>query len=784
MTWAHPIDGRLLVALVLTLAGLLVLASRLAVAASARGSLLILLRAASVSLVVMILLGPVRVETVRRPLAPPAMLFLFDASRSMSLETPVTRSQAAQELVRRALFLVPPERMPRIQSYRFGRSLGAISDAGLVTLPRPDDEETRLVASLKELPSRFDDGSPAGVFVFSDGRVTEPEGTELLAHLYRAWGVPIHVIPLGDQQASGDVAVRMIDAPRDAAPGTKVPVRVSLRSRGYDGERVELRIHPADAPQARPIASLPITLTGGEQSHELIVETDQARGPLVAEVPVHAHEAISSNNLITFQIAPKPRKIRAIYMEGGPPNGYRRLSEALAEDPDIECLDIGTTYRGARGGGLARKNDPGHGYPASRAELFEYDVVICSDILRTSFSSDQLNWTVELVGQRGGGFAMVGGNNSYGAGQYHTTVWNGLIPVDMGQWGLDRGFANIIYWGQGKIFRVVVPAEAQSHAIWHFADDANRNRAILDKMPIFYGCNLVERLKPGATVLGNSDRPLLNVGKAPIFSCQNFGRGRTFAMLTDTTPDWGVDFEKSWGEQGDNRYFRRFWRNVVRWLGENSAGSDRRVRVDIDKLIYQPGQPILISVLAFDEQARAVDTYRVQARLRALDQTAGPQPDGPARGARDTARLVELQSATLMPETKDHTFRGQLTAPAAGTIVVEPGSTVQNLILDIEVFDGERKVAQARRDLQLLDDPAEFLDPRPDGDLLVRLAGATGGRVLRSPEALVDVLTRQHTPFQQTFTYQQPLWDNPLIWALILALLATEWIVRRSRGLA
>ena len=245
---------------------------------------------------------------------------------------------------------------------------------------------------------------------------------------------------------------------------------------------------------------------------------DRAGGRvLLAEVTELDHEATGENNRVPFRMVPRTKKVRVIYMEGGPPNAFRRLSEALAEDPDIECLDIGTVLRGPGRTGLARKNDSRRGYPETRAELFTYDVVICSDIARASFTQDQLNWTVEMVAERGGGFAMVGGNQSYGAGQYHKTVWNGLIPVDMGQWGLERGFENIIYWGAGRLFRVVVPPESQGHPIWHFADDPARNRAILQKMPVFYGCNLVDRLKPAATILGQSDRPLLSVGKRRSF---------------------------------------------------------------------------------------------------------------------------------------------------------------------------------------------------------------------------------------------------------------------------
>ena len=63
-------------------------------------------------------------------------------------------------------------------------------------------------------------------------------------------------------------------------------------------------------------------------------------------------------------------------------------------------------------------------------------------------------------------------------------------------------------------------------------------------------------------------------------------------MATDTTRDWGMDFERIWGE-GDNRYFRKFWRNVVKWLAENSAGSNRRLQVERRQgdLPHRPAHP-------------------------------------------------------------------------------------------------------------------------------------------------------------------------------------------------
>ena len=409
---------------------------------------------------------------------------------------------------------------------------------------------------------------------------------------------------------------------------------------------MELRIGRPYSPRAEPLASLPVTLAGGEQTHELVVDTDHARGPIAVEVPVLPHEAIAANNIVPFQIAARPATIRVLYMEGTGPPEERFLKDALEEDAGIRCDTMYVNNQYDQKPILHRGNNPGLGYPTTRRELFEYDVVICSDIARTAFTREQLEWTVELVAERGGGFAMIGGNTSFGGGGWDQTIWDGLIPIDMSGQGMLRSKT---YWGP---LRVLVPSQAESHPIWRIVDDPVRNRAILARLPGFAGTNLTNRLKPAATALGLSDREIPGSGIVTVFSCQSFGRGRTFAMSTDTTVDWGRDFERIWGE-GDNRYFRKFWRNVVRWLAENSAGKNRRLQTETDKIIYRPGQPINIAVHAFDAEARPTDTYRVMALLQS------PKADRTDRGEEKQEAIARTE---LTPSLSDHVYHGELQA--------------------------------------------------------------------------------------------------------------------------
>ncbi len=106
------------------------------------------------------------------------------------------------------------------------------------------------------------------------------------------------------------------------------------------------------------------------------------------------------------------------------------------------------------------------------------------------------------------------------------------------------------------------------------------------------------------------------------------------------------------------------------------------------------------------------------------------------------------------------------------------------MVLDVAVFDGEQTVARSNLELQLIDDPAEFRDPRPNPAVLARLAEATGGELIQSAEQLSSLLGRHQDASIQTIVTRWPLWDTPLLWLVLLGLLSAEWVLRRLKGLA
>jgi uncharacterized membrane protein len=415
---------------------------------------------------------------------------------------------------------------------------------------------------------------------------------------------------------------------------------------------------------------------------------------------------------------------------------------------------------------LHRVNDPARGYPTTREEMFTYDVVICSDISRNAFTPEQLQWTVELVRKRGGGFAMIGGHTSFSPGLWDQTAWDGLIPVDMSRPVRD---AQGRQWYDGQL-RVRVPPAALNHPIWKIVDDPVQNLQVLARMPPFLGTNLIARLKPGAMLLGETNGPLPGFGVMPLFACQRYGEGRTFAMAPDSTYAWGQLFETTWGE-GDNRYFRKFWRNVIQWLAEFSAGGNRRLRLETDKVIYRPGQPIQLSARAYDEKLEQTDRYRLVARLR------------PAAGG----EAAPLQEVVLTGKAGERRYEAELTTPPLHQVPVtanNPLAQLRLVTLDVTAYDGDRIAARADVDVQVLDDPIEFHDPRPEPSRLEELARLSGGQVLRDPAEFRQLLATFKSTPGDVVVSRVPTWDHAGLWALLLLLLGCDWALRRWWGLA
>ena len=69
--------------------------------------------------------------------------------------------------------------------------------------------------------------------------------------------------------------------------------------------------------------------------------------------------------------------------------------------------------------------------PATAGRLLEYDSIIFDNIPAGSVSFSQMNIIRDFVKNKAGGFIMLGGDKSFGAGGYYDTPLEEILPVDM-----------------------------------------------------------------------------------------------------------------------------------------------------------------------------------------------------------------------------------------------------------------------------------------------------------------------------------------------------------------
>jgi hypothetical protein len=364
---------------------------------------------------------------------------------------------------------------------------------------------------------------------------------------------------------------------------------------------------------------------------------------------------------------------------------------------------------------------------------------------------------------------MVGGPNSFSTGHWGETPVGRMLPVSLLPAGRD--------WNESPAILTPEPARA-SHPIWHLSADDTQNRAILKTLPRFLGSHRVGGAKSGAEVLAR-------IGTQPALAVQPYGRGRTMVMTTPITRRWAGDFTQAWGEK-DARYYKKFWRNVVYWLTENSSIGRRRLLVETDKRLYRPGEPIVLRAQTFDENASLTLDYRVAVSIEPRSATDVASDDSPLR--RPSAGMKgpllpwgEEFELTRVPAEKSYTAA----LPVAEARSLPSGvSLTQGLRIELTAYENNTQVDSTALDVQVLDDPAEQQNPLPNHDLLRRIAARSGGTVLGGSDdlsAMLDRLPRMEAPSEVKVV---PAWSRWWLLTLLVALLTVEWVYRRRVGLA
>jgi hypothetical protein len=260
-------------------------------------------------------------------------------------------------------------------------------------------------------------------------------------------------------------------------------------------------------------------------------------------------------------------------------------------------------------------------------------------------------------------------------------------------------------------------------------------------LPGFYRVLPVGRLKPGAQAM------LVEASSGePVLTQVRVGAGRAFLL--------GLNETWRWRAAPPEDVHERFWLQLVRYAaGERYAVRSERLALDVDRVALEAGGTAQVKVRAPAGTPIEALSLQVQGKDNASKVLKTAMTTTDATTGRFAASVGPL------PEGE---YEIRLTESGAGDPAVA-------LSLPLRVVTTYER---------------ELADITGDDTVLSRLAESSGGALLRLEQLDALAPRAAATARRRGGSVEQPLWDSPYLFGMVVACFTAEWAARKRLGLA
>jgi uncharacterized membrane protein len=702
-----------------------------------------------VLLLLLAMLRPTRVFTTTKQQTAVLML-LADQSRSMLLPSATagkTRWQVQQETIDRIEEqLIDLAEDFEIRLYTYDQELHALSfDDGQIALPsEPSGEQTDIGTTLHEAVQRELGKRLMGTILLGDGtqtafapRIELPEAGRELARLE----YPLYTVtfgPPGDVAQGRDVAIENLPEQYTVFVKNELVVKGALRVRGYVNQQIAVELI-AESPSGERSRVATLQKVARQDNELLPIEMSFAppepgQYKLALRTAEQPGERVVLNNELSAFVTVLDGGLRVLYLYGDLLGEQRLLRRSINMSPDLQLDDLF----------IDPKNHDR--WPINLDEELSFvnvDVLLVESVDSTALGESNMQAIKALV-DRGKGFMMLGGLNSFGPGGFRDSPLDDVLPIQIGRFQRqDVGFDSVVtkdlhWWGKLPL----VPRSSHPVTSLSAAGDVG----IWRSLPPLEGANKFLDIKPRARVL------LETPDKKPLLVSGEYGRGRVLAFAGNTTTRW-------W-QHGRQAEHRRFWRQVVLWLARRDDLDQNDVWIKLAQRRFNPGARVTFTAGAKSTTGEVIADAEYTAELVATD------------GSR---RPIQLS-------------RDEGTITGAMDEIAEPGDYLVELVASRQ----GKELGTARANFQVLDRDIELSNAAAGHDQMARLANLTttsGGQPL-APEQLPDLLRELKQRRAELQVDVQTKWqlgdtafDAWLFVLCVVGLLTTEWVMRKRWGL-
>ena len=610
------------------------------------------------------------------------------------------------------------------------------------------DLSSGVVATQKSVLSSSGANAPTlpprtAVVLITDGQHNSGPSPLQTARVLGGQGLAIYTVSMGASQQAPDLAIVKIEHPdlvfqKDSVRGAVIvrdqmpagmPFVVQI---GYQNEILwQQQLVTQDLPERRVEFEFRIDKLVNRIGAQFTSDIKQHAVPMELEAFITplAEESETANNQGNMRLAAIVSNYKVLIIDGRSRWETRYLRNVFERDEQwsVNTIVVGP---GTDDAALRRGDQEGQ-FPATRDDLFKYDIVIFGEASVDLFTDQDFQWLSEFVETRGGGMIFVDGQRGL-LRQLAIQSFGSLLPVE---WLNETVPA--------KLTSLQLTEKGASEDALKLAAEDIQNRRFWTELPPPHTLVAVQAL-PGAEVLVE----IAVDGKTyPGIVTRAFGAGRVVYFSFDETWRWRYKVADTWHQ--------RLWNQLAKYVMPRPFSvSDEFVSLDTGSVRYDFGDPV-----------------DVRVRLLGLDGKPAVGASADALVWKDE-RIVSTVSLNADPGVPG-IYRGRFGSLPEGDYEVS-----------VRASGYSDSALKARSQFVVLPpESGEMTLTAANEPLLSEMAAASGGVSLREEEMyrlpeLLSPLSHGRVVESDTLIWQSYWW-----FMTIVILLTAEWLLRKRAGL-
>jgi len=541
-------------------------------------TLLAILRAAALSLLLMLLLEPL-LRLVVSFTEPPGLAVLVDNSKSMRIVD--RKGNRAEQLAS----VLKSNELSNVGSdatllfYTFGTRPAEAPNILSDSLQLNEDA-TDIAAALRRISRDKDQRNIQAALLLTDGMYNLGSNP---IHDAEQLGLPLYTVGIGDSSEQKDIVITKIATNDLVFNESEVPVDVTIKSSGFGGERVEVVLGEG----AKELNRTRLVLGEGTREYPVrLTYVPEGEGTRRYTVRVSSlpGELTEDNNRRSFFARVLKSKLRTLIIAGSPSPDLSIVKQTLVEEKNISVRSY--TQRA-----------PSGFYEGSlrRSDLDSADCIILIGFPTQGTSPATLDLVRSGLIQDVKPLFFINGK-AVDSNKLHS-----LGPV------LPFILASAPSTTEQYVF--FQPADAQRlHPI--LVPGSGSDIETWKRLPPIFKTQTTYRAKPEAVTLGVVMIQNITTNE-PLILIRNVNRQKSLAVVGYGIWRWRLMAQ---GSPETEKLFGNFLANTIRWL--TTKEDDKPVKVTTTKQAFTEGEPVEFVGQVYDASANPVDN--AQLRITAM----------------------------------------------------------------------------------------------------------------------------------------------------------------------